>query len=172
MAGGGIDGMQAAETAAKNGHTVILCEKSDHLGGAISCEDKVPFKKNLAAYIRQQVSRGRKSMMSDALDGSAFKSKALKRALEEKDPVATEAVDRACHWLAVATGNLINTISPDLVLYGGGVIEALGDVFLQKILAEVDRYCMPQIRSTVEIKIAELGDDSILYGDLAMIKGL
>jgi len=36
----------------------------------------------------------------------------------------------------------------------------------------VDRYCMPQIRSTVDIKNASLGDDSILYGDLAMIKGL
>ena len=57
VAGGGIAGMQAAETAAKNGHTVILCEKSDHLGGAISCEDKVPFKKNLAAYIRQQAEK-------------------------------------------------------------------------------------------------------------------
>ena len=42
----------------------------------------------------------------------------------------------------------------------------------EKILAEVDRYCMPQIRSTVDLKIASLGDDSILYGDLAMIKGL
>ena len=58
------------------------------------------------------------------------------------------------------------------MLYGGGVIEAVGDLFLEKILAEVDRYCMPQIRSTVDLKIASLGDDSILYGDLAMIKGL
>ena len=72
----------------------------------------------------------------------------------------------------MATGNLINTLSPDLVLYGGGVIEAVGDLYLEKILAEVDRYCMPQIRNTVELKIASLGDDSILYGDLAMIKGL
>ena len=58
------------------------------------------------------------------------------------------------------------------MLFGGGVIEAVGDLYLEKILAEVDRYCMPQIRSTVDIKIASLGDDSILYGDLAMIKGL
>ena len=31
---------------------------------------------------------------------------------------------------------------------------------------------MPQIRKTTKIKTASLGDDSILYGDLAMIKGL
>jgi glucokinase len=110
--------------------------------------------------------------MAEAVQEGVFRSKRLVKALEAGDKVAEEAVDRACHWLAVAAGNLINTISPDLVLFGGGVIEALGDLFLGKILAEVDRYCMPQIRSTVDIKNASLGDDSILYGDLAMIKGL
>ena len=110
--------------------------------------------------------------MAEAVKDGVFRSKALKQALKENDKVAMEAVDRACHWLAVAAGNMINVISPDLILFGGGVIEALGDLFLEKILAEVDRYCMPTIRSTVDIKIADLGDDSILYGDLAMIKGL
>ena len=52
------------------------------------------------------------------------------------------------------------------------MIEAVGEIFLEKVLREVDRYCMPAIRSTVDIKIASLGDDSILYGDLALIKGL
>ena len=115
---------------------------------------------------------GNTEKMAEAVAEGVFRSKKLVKALEDKDKVAMEAVDRACHWLAVATGNMINTFSPDLILYGGGVIEALGDVFLKKILAEVDRYCMPQIRKTVEIKNAALGDDSILYGDLAMIKGL
>jgi pyruvate/2-oxoglutarate dehydrogenase complex dihydrolipoamide dehydrogenase (E3) component len=54
VAGGGIAGMQAALTAEKNGHEVILCEKSDRLGGHIRCEEKVPFKKHLAEYIEQQ----------------------------------------------------------------------------------------------------------------------
>ena len=110
--------------------------------------------------------------MADAVQEGVFRSKQLKKALKEKDAVAVEAVDRACHYLAVATGNMINTISPDLILYGGGVIEAMGETFLKKILKEVDRYCMPQIRNTVDIRIASLGDDSILYGDLALIKGL
>ena len=110
--------------------------------------------------------------MAEAVQEGVFRSKKLKKALAAGDKVAMEAVDRACHYLAIATGNQINTFSPDLVLYGGGVIEAVGDLFLEKILAEVDRYCMPQIRTTVELKTAALGDDSILYGDLAMIKGL
>ena len=52
--GGGITGMQAALTANANGHDVILCEKSNELGGRILCEKGVPFKKNLHDYIMQQ----------------------------------------------------------------------------------------------------------------------
>ena len=154
---------------AEFGHMVLDPEGPLCNCGQRGCLEAFSSKQGMSAYIRQQVSRGRKCMMADALDGSAFKSKALKRALEEKDPVATEAVDRACHWLAVATGNMINTISPEAVVYGGGVIEAVGDIFLEKILAEVDRYCMTSIRPTVELKKAALGDDSILYGALSMI---
>ncbi|MBO7739752.1 MAG: FAD-dependent oxidoreductase [Oscillospiraceae bacterium] len=52
--GGGISGMQAAVTAAENGHEVIICEKSDELGGTILCERNVPFKERLHDYIEQQ----------------------------------------------------------------------------------------------------------------------
>ena len=158
--------------AAEYGHMVLDPEGPLCNCGQRGCLEAFSSKQGMSAYIRQQVGRGRECCMAEDVKEGVFRSKKLVEALKKKDAVAVEAVDRACHWLAVATGNLINTISPDLVIYGGGVMEALGDVFLKKILAEVDRYCMPQIRSTVDIKVADLGDDSILYGDLAMIKGL
>ena len=52
--GGGIAGMQAALTASKNGHDVILCEKSGELGGKILCETGVPFKQGLHDYVMLQ----------------------------------------------------------------------------------------------------------------------
>ena len=156
--------------AAEYGHMILNPEGPLCNCGQRGCLESFSSKKGMQAYIRQQISRGRTSMMEEAVQEGLFRSRALKKALKEGDPVAVEAVDRACHYLAIATGNMINTISPDVVVYGGGVIEAVGSLFLEKILAEVDRYCMPSIRSTVELKIAELGDDSNLYGALAMIE--
>ena len=158
--------------AAEYGHMVLDPEGPLCNCGQRGCLEAFSSKQGMSAYIRQQAARGRETMMAEAVQEGVFRSKKLKKALEAGDRVAMEAVDRACHWLAVAAGNMINIFSPDLVLLGGGVIEAVGNLFLEKILAEVDRYCMPLIRSTVDIKIADLGDDSILYGDLAMIKGL
>ena len=54
VVGGGIGGMQAAITAAQDGHEVILCEKGSRLGGHIRCEENVPFKKHLREYIEQR----------------------------------------------------------------------------------------------------------------------
>jgi len=158
--------------AAEYGHMILEPEGPLCGCGQRGCLEAFSSKKGMSAYIREQAARGRKSMMAEAVQDGVFRSKKLKKALEAGDTVAVEAVDRACHYLAIATGNMINTFSPDLIVYGGGVMEAMGDLFMEKILAEVDKYCMPQIRSTVELKPAALGDDSILYGDLAMIKGL
>ena len=54
VVGGGVGGMEAAIQTAKRGHEVILCEKSGKLGGALNCEEKVPFKKHLAEYLHRQ----------------------------------------------------------------------------------------------------------------------
>ena len=159
--------------AAEYGHMILDPEGPLCGCGQRGCLEAFSSKKGMSDYIRQQVSRGRACVLADDVaNGAIFRSKKLKKALAAKDKVAMEAVDRACHYLAIATGNMINTISPDLVLYGGGIMEAMGELFLGKILAEVDRYCIPSIRPTVDLKIASLGDDSVLYGDLALIKGL
>ncbi len=161
--GGGFKG-------AEYGHMVLEPEGPLCNCGQRGCLEAFSSKKGMSAYILQQAGRGRKCMLADSIQNGVFKSSALRKALEAKDEVATEAVNRACHYLAIATGNMINTISPQMVVYGGGVIEAVGDLFLEKILAEVDRYCMPSIRKTVSLKKAALGDDSILYGALSMIR--
>lgn len=156
--------------AGEYGHMILDPEGPLCGCGQRGCLEAFSSKKGMSAYVSQQVSRGRESLLADAVSEGVFRSKQLKRALAAEDAVAQEAVDRACHYLAVATGSMINVISPDLILYGGGIIEALGDLFLEKVLKEVDRYCMPAIRSTVELKNAALGDDSVVYGCLALIE--
>jgi 2,4-dienoyl-CoA reductase-like NADH-dependent reductase (Old Yellow Enzyme family)/thioredoxin reductase len=47
VAGGGVAGLKAAITAAQRGHQVILCEKSDQLGGILKSEQAIDFKREM-----------------------------------------------------------------------------------------------------------------------------
>lgn len=44
VAGGGVAGLKAAITAALRGHEVVLCEKTDKVGGILKSEQAIPFK--------------------------------------------------------------------------------------------------------------------------------
>ena len=129
---------------AEYGHMILDPEGPLCGCGQRGCLEAFSSKKGMSSYIRIQASRGRETMMAEHVQEGVFRSKFLKKALKKQDAVTVEAVDRAC--------------------------QAVGPTFLEKIEAEVDRYCMPSIRDTVELKIAELGDDSNIYGALAMIE--
>lgn len=47
VAGGGVAGMKAAITAAQRGHQVVLCEKTDALGGILKSEQAIEFKREM-----------------------------------------------------------------------------------------------------------------------------
>lgn len=154
---------------AEMGHLVLNSEGPLCNCGQRGCLESFSSKIGMTGYIRQQNSRGRSTLMEKAVEKNVFKSKYMREAYAHKDPVMLEAIDRSTHHLAIACGSFINIFSPEVIVLGGGVMEALGDVFLEKILHEVDLYSMPSIRKTVKICKASLEDDSNLYGALAMI---
>jgi hypothetical protein len=47
VAGGGVAGLKAAITAAQRGHHVVLCEKSDQVGGILKSEQAIDFKREM-----------------------------------------------------------------------------------------------------------------------------
>ena len=154
---------------AELGHMILNAEGPRCNCGQRGCLESFSSKLGMTDYIRQQIQRGRSSLMESAITDGVFKSKAMKAAFEADDDVMLEAIDRACHYLAIASGSLVNIFSPEMIVFGGGVMEALGDAFLEKIVDQVDLYCMPSIRTSVKFAKAELNDDSILYGALALI---
>jgi len=154
---------------AELGHMVLNTEGPLCNCGQRGCLESFSSKLGMTEYIRQQIQRGRSTMMDTAITDGVFKSKVMKAAYEADDDVMLEAIDRSCHYLAVASGSLVNIFSPEMIVFGGGVMEALGDAFLEKIVDQVDAYCMPSIRTSVRFAKSELNDDSILFGALALI---
>lgn len=80
-----------------------------------------------------------------------------------KDEIALRVVDRMVKYLAIGIGNFINILDPDIIAIGGGVSES-GDVFLEKLKNEVEKYIYIKGMNLTEIKLAQLKNDAGIIG--------
>lgn len=79
-------------------------------------------------------------------------------------------VRRYCTYLARGLKAVIMLVNPARIVIGGGLSKAAGRLFLP-LREELDRQLTSWSRARRDVAAAALGDDSVLYGALALAKG-
>lgn len=102
-------------------------------------------------------------------DITAIRSGVLARAIDEGETMVESVVRRAAYFIGMGVGNLINVLSPEAVVLGGGLVEAMEDLMMEEILAGVEAHAMPFLRDNVRITAAQLGDDAVVMGAARLI---
>ncbi|MGI6684937.1 MAG: FAD-dependent oxidoreductase [Bacillota bacterium] len=130
VAGGGPAGMQAAITAASLGHQVILCEKSDRLGGALNLIIGPSFKTDFQRYLNVMLSRIGKLPIEIRLNTCVTPELAEKigadviLAAVGAEPIIPD-IPGVDNKKVITVENLRNTsIGEKVVIIGGGLIGA------------------------------------------------
>jgi glucokinase len=97
-------------------------------------------------------------------DVKKLKSGALARAVEGGDKALKDLVRRKAALVGIAMANVVNTLDPEMVVLGGGLMEALGDVIVPAAEESMRRHAMPDIVAHVKVAAAKLGDLAVLMG--------
>ncbi len=79
------------------------------------------------------------------------------------DAAARRAVDETVEWLAMGIANLISALNPQVVVLGGGLMQA-SDLFLDPVRRAVRRWAQPFAVEQCRIELTALGEDAALYG--------
>jgi glucokinase len=95
-------------------------------------------------------------------------SKMIYEYVGKGDSLAIKAHETACEMLARACGTICNTLSPDRIILGGGVMKA-GRVISDEVAKRFKKHCWAAIASHTEILIAECGEDAGVLGAAAMV---
>ena len=66
--------------------------------------------------------------------------------------------------LGAAIGGIVNFISPEIIVLGGGVTGALGEPYIERIWEIAQRYTLPGAAANIRCVAASLGDDSGVVG--------
>ena len=78
-------------------------------------------------------------------------------------PAARRAVDETVEWLAMGVANLISALNPQVVVLGGGLMQA-ADLFLEPVRHAVRRWAQPLAAPQCRIELTRLGEDAALFG--------
>ncbi|HOO31648.1 MAG TPA: ROK family protein [Thermotogota bacterium] len=142
--------------------------------GSRGCLESYASKTGMLKYIKSQIAHGRDCKIKQELENNPLhyilRSSVIKDALDEGDMVITEAVQIAAKYLGIAVASGINILNPEMVVFGGGIVEAIGQPFIDMLRPYVYQYAVPHAMDNCLFKLAELGDDACLYGGLTLLE--
>ena len=104
------------------------------------------------------------------VDLEKVKSSQLAEYYQKDDPVAVQLIDDAARALGASIAGVVNFLSPEVVVIGGGVAGALGDSFIERIWELALRHTLPGAADKVKCVPASLADDSGIIGCAAYVK--
>ncbi len=120
----------------------------------------------IAANCAAEAFRGKAPalMKKAGTDIAKIKSKAISQSYAAGDPGTVAVVENALEYLALGIGGAIDLLAPDVIVLGGGLVEAMPELFVEKMKKLVGQFSSPELVEEVQIKAAELGDEAAVVG--------
>lgn len=86
----------------------------------------------------------------------------------EGDKTAKDVLAQAVRTLGWAIAQMMTLLAPSMVVVGGGVSLLGEELFLAPLRREIDSFVFPALRSTYEVRLAQLDELVVVHGALAL----
>jgi glucokinase len=151
--------------AGEPGHMVVDPDGPPCPCGRRGCWERFASGSGLGRLAREAAESGRgRRLVELAGHAEAVRGEHVSAAAREGDPEALEVFRQLGWWAALGIANLVNLLDPEIVVVGGGLIEA-GDIVLTPIRTAFGELVLAaEHRPEVPIVPAELGGDAGAIG--------
>ncbi len=159
-------------TAGEVGHMVLETGGPKCGCGNNGCFEALASRTAIFRRLREGVKGGEKTILTEMLgkDLDDMRSGDLRKALKRGDKFAEKIIEEAAEYTGIAVANLMNVLNPEVVVLGGGVMEALEDQMLAIIVETAMDYAMPGTSKGVKIIASKLGDDAGITGGAVLAR--
>jgi glucokinase len=140
--------------------------------GRRGCLEAVASRLAISSAAARAAYRGQAPALKEntGTDLSDIRSGALADSIREGDVVVEQIVRDAARQIGNAAGSLINLLGPDMILLGGGLVEALTGIYVEEVQRGADQQVMPSFLNTFKVAVASLGDFASVKGAAAWAK--
>ena len=155
--------------AGEIGHMIVE-ENGPRCGcGKKGCFEAIASRTAIVRNILSDKRTKRKSKIGKlAPSGEKIKSKVLADAVRKKDKVVIEHLRNACYVTGTVAANVSNLLNIDMIVFGGGLMEALGDTMLPMIKSSYYKHVLSDAAVGTKLIKSKLADDAAIYGGIAL----
>src|SRR6516162_6426574 len=155
-----------SHTAGEIGHMVLEVSGPKCGCGNKGCLEALASRTAIFQQIKAGIKDGQKTILTEMLGDNLedLRSGDLRKAIRRGDKFVDRVVESAAEYIGIATANLVNVLHPEVVVLGGGVMEALADEMMSVIVETTKDYAMPGAMKGVEIIASKLGDNAGITG--------
>jgi glucokinase len=116
------------------GHTTVNLDGRPCFCGSTGCIKAYASGPDIAAQARDRLQTSQPSLLLDFCGGdpSRLTAQQVFAAARVEDAIALEVVEIAARALGAGVANLVNLLNPEMIILGGGVLEA-SDLLLPRI---------------------------------------
>ncbi|MFI4853048.1 MAG: ROK family protein [Gimesia chilikensis] len=148
------------------GHIKVLPEGPECGCGQYGCLEALASRLAISAAAAQAAYRGDAPKLRSlaGTDLSDIRSGILASSIKGGDESVRKIILRAAEYIGIAAGNMVHTLSPEVIVLGGGLVEAMPDLFVEAVSEATRHNVMPTFKDSFKVVAAQLGDDSSVMG--------
>lgn len=154
----------ASGTAGEIGHIIVDLNGRPCACGAHGCLEAYASRSAIEKRISGALKKDHSSIILNYMkEGKPISSNMIRKSIEKEDELVMQCVSEGAEYLAGGIASIINFFNPELIVLGGGVIDAV-DFFYQKTIKKARKKALPVPAQYINFKKAELGDFSGVIG--------
>jgi glucokinase len=153
----------ASGFAGEVGHITIDTEGIECVCGNTGCLETVASGPSIVRRARERLNRDSTSSLSRLALNKSFTAEDVAHQTKDGDDFALMMIERTGKYIGTGVASVINLLNIELVVLGGGVMDA-GALILNPIIQEVKRRAFQPCFEATEIVAAKLGIDGAPIG--------
>ncbi|OYW19409.1 MAG: hypothetical protein B7Z55_08880 [Planctomycetales bacterium 12-60-4] len=134
--------------------------------GRRGCLETVASRLAISAEIAKAAYRGQAPhlLRVAGTDLANIRSGTLAESIRAGDVIVEQIVRDGARKLGTTLAGFVNVLLPDRIVLGGGLVEALPEIYLEEVKNELKLGVMPAFAHSFELCVAKLGDDAGVIG--------
>src|SRR5688500_9412000 len=132
------------KSAGEVGHMVLEVGGPKCGCGNRGCFEAVASRQALFRKIQALVKEGQKTVLTEMLgpELNDMRSGDIRKAIRRGDKMVARVLEEASEYIGIGIANLMNVLNPEVIVLGGGVIDALEDEMMAIIVETAHDYAL------------------------------